>query len=132
MADLFEFGAFYVCYVGIGVVWMALPAFLIYPLVCRLCKGEWRSLYSWIDLCSLLSSHVIWAYGFLQDFTHRGAGMVLDIVIIEVVYGAMVLLRIPFVWRHPEWRTRMASMSLVFLVVLTIATTFFFDFARVE
>lgn len=132
LSDLFDFIAFYVCYVGIGIVWMAIPAFLVYPLVCRLSKGEWHSLYSWIDLCSLLSTHVIWAYGFLHDFSRRGAGRILDIVIIEVAYGVMVFLRIPFVWRHPEWRTRMAVASLFLLNVLAISVIFFFDFARVE
>lgn len=131
-SDLLEFIAFYTCYIGVGIVWLAIPAFAFYPFVRRLFKGEWGGLYSWVDFCSFLAVHLIWAYGFLHDFNHRGVGMVLDIVVIGGLYGGVVLLRIPFVWRHPEWRTRLAVISLLVLVSAAIALTWFVNLASVE
>lgn len=132
MSDLYDFAAFYVCHVGIGIVWIAFPAFVVYPIVCRICKGKWQRLHSCFDLCSLLAMHAIWAYGFLNDFNHRGAGMILDIVIMGGVYGVMILLRMPFVFRHPKWRTRMAVSTFVLLVILAIVLTFICNLARVK
>ena len=113
-----------------GIVLIAIPAFLVYPVVCRLRKGEWRNLFSWVDVPSYIVTHAIWLYGLALDFNNRGVGMFLDIVVIGVEYGVLVLLRIPFVWRHPEWRTRIAATSLALLVVTAITLTWFVNLAE--
>ena len=114
----------------LGIVLVAIPAFLFYPVAHRLCKGIWRSLCSWVDIISYFATHTIWFYGFTHDFNHRGAGRIQDIVVIGCLYGVLVLLRIPFVWRHPEWRTRIAAISLVLLVVTAITLTWIVNLAE--
>lgn len=126
---------YYILYIylfDLGIVWTAIPSFLVYPVVRRLCKGEWRSLFSWSDVASYFATHAIWFYGLTHDFNHRGVGRIQDIVVLGCLYGALVLLRIPFVWRHPEWRTRLAVISLLVLVSAAIALTWFVNLASVE
>ena len=113
-----------------GIVCAAIPAFVVYPIVRRLLKNEWRNLFCWVDIPSYIVVHAIWLYGLVHDFNNRGAGMFLDIVVIGVEYGVLVLLRIPFVWRHPEWRTRIAAISLVLLVVAAITLTWIVNLAE--
>lgn len=120
----------YLLLFDLGIACMVIPSFVVFPFVHRLCKGRWRSLCSWIDIVSYFATHVIWFYGFTHDFNHRGVGRIQDIVVIGVEYGVLVLLRIPFVWRHPEWRTRIAAISLVLLVVTAIALTWIVNIAE--
>ena len=118
------------CYLEFGIVLVAIPSFLAFTVSHRLCKGRWYSLCSWIDIVSYFAMHVIWFYGFTHDFNHRGAGRIQDIVVLGCLYGVLVLLRIPFVWRHSEWRTRIAAISLVLLVVTAITLTWFVNLAE--
>ena len=113
-----------------GIVIIAIPACLVYPVVCRLCKGEWRNLYSWYDIASCLAMHAIWLYGFTHDFNHRGVGRIQDIVVLGCIYGVLVLLRIPFVWQRPEWRARIAMLSFLLLVSTAIMLTWFVNLAE--
>lgn len=114
----------------LGIVWIAIPAFFIYPLVRRLLKREWRNLFSWVDVVSCVAVHAIWLYGITHDFNWRGAGRLVDIFSLGVLHGIIILLRIPFVWRHPEWRTRIAAISLFALVVTAITLTWFVNLAE--
>ena len=113
-----------------GIVCVALPAFIVYPIVRRLLKNEWRNLFSWVDIPSYVVIHAIWLYDLAHDFNNRGAGMLLDIVVIGVEYGVLVLLRILFIWRRPEWRTRIAAISLVLLVITAITLTWIVNLAE--
>ena len=117
MRDWFVFISFF----EFGIAWMAIPAFLVYPVVRRCLKREWRNLFSWFDLASCFSAHVIWLYGLTHDFNSRGTGRLADIFYLGLLYGVIVLLRVTFVWWRPEWRTRIAAIS--FLVLLSVATT---------
>ena len=125
--------SYYILYLSLfdlGIVCIAIPPFVVFPFAHRLCKGRWRSLCSWIDIISYFVTHVIWFYGFTNDFNHRGVGRIQDIVVLGCLYGVLVLLRIPFVWRHPEWRTRIAAISLVVLVVTAITLTWIVNLAE--
>ena len=129
--DLIE-DVLFISFLEFGIVGIAIPAFLFYPVLRRISRGEWRSLCSWIDFVSFFAIHIIWFYGFIHDFNRRGAGMFLDIVVLGVAYGVLVLLRCLFVWRHPEWRTRIAMLSFFILVAITIILTWFINLASVE
>ena len=83
-----------------------------------------------MDIVSYFATHAIWLYGFTHDFNHRGGERIQDIVVIGCLYGALVLLRIPFVWRHPEWRTRIAAISSVLLVITAIMQTWIVNLAE--
>ena len=114
----------------LGIVWIAIPAFLVYPVARRLRKREWGNLFSVVDLVSCFVTHVIWFYGVAHDFNKRGVGRLADIFYLGLLYGVLVLLRIPFVWRHPEWRTRMAMLSFVVLVIAAVALTWIINLAE--
>ena len=114
----------------LGIVCVAIPSFAVFPFVYRICKGRWCSLCSWMDIVSYFVTHAIWLYGFAHDFNHRGVGRIQDIVVIGCLYGVLVLLRIPFVWRHPEWRTRIAAISSVLLVITAIVLTWIVNLAE--
>lgn len=112
------------------IVWMAIPAFVFYPIVRRIRRNEWQSLFSWIDIFSYFATHSIWFYGFTHDFNYRGAGRLLDIVFIGLLYGILILLRMPFVWRYPEKKFRIAAISSMILISASIVLTWFVDLAN--
>ena len=120
----------YLSLFDLGIVCIVIPSFLVFPVAHRLCKGRWLSLCSWIDIVSYFVTHAIWFYGFANDFNHRGAGRIQDIVVLGCLYGILVLLRIPFVWRHPEWRTRIATLSLLALISAAVTLTWFVNLAE--
>ena len=126
MRDYFLFISFF----EFGIVWMAIPAFFVYPVVCRLCKGEWHTLFSWFDLASCVVAHAIWLYGITHDSNWRGVGRLVDVFSLGLLHGVLVLLRIPFVWRHPEWRTRIATLSLLALISAAVTLTWFVNLAE--
>ena len=126
MRDWFVFISFF----EFGIAWMSIPAFFVYPVFRRCLKREWRNLFSWFDLISCLSVHAIWLYGLTHDFNHRGAGRLTDIFYLGLLYGVIVLLRIPFVWWHPEWRTRIAALSLLVLLSAAVMLTWFVNLAE--
>ena len=126
MCDVFVIISFF----EFGIVWIAIPAFLIYPVARRLLKREWRNLFSWIDAVSCFVTHAIWFYGFTHDFNWRGAGRLTDIFYLGLLHGVLVTIRIPFVWLHSEWRTRMAMISFVMLVAAAVALTWLVNLAE--
>lgn len=115
-----------------GIVWLAIPAYAIFPIVHRICRKEWRNLFSWIDLVAYFASHSIWLYGLTHDFNHRGAGRLLDIFVIGFIFGIAVLLRIPLVWRHAKWRFRAAAISALLLVGVSVILTWILNLSDVD
>ena len=128
MQDYFILLSFY----DMGIMWIAIPAFIVYPVVSRLFRQKWCNLFSWVDIVSCLMIHVIWFYGLTHDFNSRGAGRLLDIFYLSLLYGIIILVRIPFVWCHPEWRTRIATISLLILICVSIALALFINLATIE
>ena len=63
----------------LGIVWIAIPAFLVYPVARCLRKREWGNLFSVVDLVSCFVTHVIWFYVVAHDFHKRGVGRLADI-----------------------------------------------------
>ena len=105
-----------------GVIWMAIPIFIGYPILSRLVRKKWSSVFSWLDLISCLMIHLIWYCGVLCDFNQISNIRALVLIILNLLFGVIVILRVPIVWHHPEWCKRIAIISLLILFVLSLTT----------
>ncbi len=132
MVEVLYFIAFFSFPFGSGAIWLVAPTFIIYPVVHRIVRGTWYSLYSWIDFLTFCVVDAIWYHGILHDFNYRGAGRLYDIVILGALYGIMITMRIPFVWRHPEWRTKIALVTFGLLLLVAIVITYSLSLASGE
>lgn len=113
---------FFGCLIGIGAVWFVLPTLIVFPLLYRLRKGTWRSPCNLVDVITILSVCIIWAYFSDKDSMGRGLGWFVDLIAIGFVYGVLIVLRTPFVWLNIR-RRMIASIATL---VLTNIIMFFF------
>lgn len=114
---------FFGAYFGIWGGWIVIISLVMYLCVCRLVRGAWRSPYSWFDILTALSMCVIWYHGAQHDFNHRGIGRFIDLMVMGGIYSVVLLFRIPFIWNHPQWRTKISFASFLILSLMAIIIT---------
>ena len=90
--------------IGVGAIWFVLPTLITFPLLYRLRKGTWRSPCNLVDVLTILSVCIIWAYFSDKDSMGRGLGWFVDLIAIGFVYGVLIVLRTPIVWLNLRWR----------------------------
>ena len=108
--------------IGVGAIWFVLPMIIVFPLLYRLRKGTWRSPCNLVDVLTILSVCIIWAYFSDKDSMGRGLGWFVDLIAIGFIYGVLIVLRTPIIWLNLRWR--MIS-SIVTLVLTDIIILFF-------
>jgi len=110
---------------GIGAIWFVIPTIIVFPLLYRLRKGIWRSPCSLVDVLTIISVCIIWAYFSDKDSMGRGLGRFVDLIAIGFVYGVLIVLRTPIVWRNMRFRmiASVATFVLTDIIMLFFALT---------
>ena len=110
---------------GIGAIWFVLPTIIVFPLLYRLRKGTWRSPCNFVDALTIISVCIIWAYFSDKDSMGRGLGRFVDLIAIGFVYGVLIVLRTPIVWRNMRFRmiASVATFVLTDIIMLFFALT---------
>lgn len=111
--------------IGVGAIWFVLPMIIVFPLLYRLRKGTWRSPCNLVDVVTILSVCIIWAYFSDKDSMGRGLGWFVDLIVIGFVYGVLLVLRTPIVWRNMRFRmiASVATFVLTDIIMLFFALT---------
>ena len=107
---------------GIGAIWFVLPTIIVFPLLYRLRKGIWLSPCNLVDVLTIISVCIIWAYFSDKDSMGRGLGWFVDLIAIGYVYGVLIVLRTPIVWLNLRWRM---IASIVTFILTNIIMLFF-------
>ena len=107
---------------GIGAIWFVLPTIIVFPLLYRLRKGIWLSPCNLVDVLTIISVCIIWAYFSDKDSMGRGLGWFVDLIAIGFVYGVLIVLRTPIVWLNLRWRM---IASIVTFILTNIIMLFF-------
>lgn len=109
---------------GLGAVWLTVPAFVGYLVVHKVKRGHWRSPFDWIDVLTYLlmgyALMVSWQI-FPNEHCAKGMSNLADeLIALGAGFSILLCARIPFVWKHPEWRLRFSILTAVLMAVISV------------
>ena len=125
MKDLLENLSLFGTLIGLGAIWFVIPTLVVFPLMYRLKKGEWRFPCNFVDVITICSVCILWVKFADNDALGRGLGLFADLIAIGFVYGILFLIRALFLWRNIRNRMMASILTLVLsdLVMLLLGMT---------
>ena len=120
--DAVFFVAYLGFFLGYGAVWLVVPTLIVYALLYRLKRKEWKIPCDLLDIPTLIIPCCIWYHFMQHDGTYRGAGWFVDLIATGAVYGIFFLIRTIVIWFRPQWRCK---ASLLMFVLTTVAILIF-------
>ena len=109
--------------VGVWGGWIFIPSLITYLFLCKWRKGLWHFPYSYIDFIALCLMSIIWWHGVRYDYNHRGMGRFVDLMVMGLTYSMLLAVRLPILWWRPQWRMRIAGITLIVVLTTTVIIT---------
>lgn len=124
MGNVISLGYLVSFLVGLGVVWIVVPSAVVYLVLHRVRRGSWAIPYSIVDVVTWVAIGYVWFFTYTWLRLEKDWGNYLDELIgLGGLFGLLLCVRIPFVWRHPEWKLKFAfaTSAAILLVAVLVA-----------
>lgn len=124
MGNVISLGYLVSFLVGLGAVWVVVPSAVVYLVLHRVRRGSWAIPYSIVDVVTWVAIGYVWFFTYTWLGLEKGWGNYLDELIgLGGLFGLLLCVRLPFVWRHPEWKLKFAfaTSAAILLVAVLVA-----------
>ena len=123
MGNVISLGYLVSFLVGLGAVWVVVPSAVVYLVLHRVRRGSWAIPYSIVDVVTWVAIGYVWFFTYTWLGLEKDWGNYLDELIgLGGFFGLLLCVRLPFVWRHPEWKLKFAfATSAAILLVAVLA-----------
>lgn len=124
MGNVISLGYLVSFLVGLGAVWVVVPSAVAYLVLHRVRRGSWAIPYSIVDVVTCVSIGYVWFFTYTWLGSEKDWGNLLDELIgLGGLFGLLLCVRLPFVWRHPEWKLKFAfaTSAAILLVAMLVA-----------
>lgn len=103
---------------GWGAAWTVIPSAAVYALLHKWKKGTWSIPYSFLDVAVYVAIGYVWYYTYTLLGLDKGwENLLCELVGLGGLFGLLLFVRVPFVWRHPDWRLKFAFSSAVIILL---------------
>ena len=124
MGNVISLGYLVSFLVGLGAVWVVVPSAVVYLVLHRVRRGSWAIPYSIVDVVTWVAIGYVWFFTYTWLGSEKDWGNLLDELIgLGGFFGLLLCVRLPFVWRHPEWKLKFAfaTSAAILLVAVLVA-----------
>ena len=124
MGNVISLGYLVSFLVGLGAVWVVVPSAVVYLVLHRVRRGSWAIPYSIVDVVTWVAIGYVWFFTYTWLGSEKDWGNLLDELIgLGGLFGLLLCVRLPFVWRHPEWKLKFAfaTSAAILLVAVLVA-----------
>ena len=130
MGNVISLGYLVSSLVGMGAIWVVVPSAVVYLVLHRIRRSSWAIPYSIVDVVTWVAIGYVWFFTYTWLGLEKDWGNYLDELIgLGGFFGLLLCVRIPFVWRHPEWKLKFAfATSAAILLVAVLVAWFVPDF----
>ncbi len=92
----------------------------------RVRKRLWLVPYSGVDVAVWVFLVYVWGFTVLlveKDFGYDN--VVYELIGLGGLFGVLLCVRLPFLWRHPEWKRKFALATAVVMFLATVLSAAF-------
>ena len=109
------------CLLEWGAAWTVVPSVMIYALLHKWKKGIWSVPYSIWDGVAYVAIGYVWYYTYTLLGREKDWGNLLyELPGLGGLFGLLLCARLPFVWRHPEWKRKFTFATSVAILLAAV------------